>query len=284
MKIKVNDKVVDIERAVFFGCSFTAGDELYDHLLLGITEDECDALKRKKGPHAFYHDLIYPKLSWPACENYGKTFSWAQKLTNKLQVENLNLARGGAGAKQIFLAVQHYIEEHLPKKTDVVFIGTTFIERLFNIDENCLGHVHVLGFKNRYIDWKIEDLLQFFTYPEMYVSYYSYYAAIIDILAAKGIEVVFVRMMSNHFFDECEKKFIEHMKNLEKSRDFSNNNYYYALALSHKSHVDRHTLDITSLTELSFPEGENGGVYAFGHPKELAHAKLATEIFEEIAV
>ena len=284
MKIRINGSIVEVNRAIFLGCSFVAGDELADHSILGISVEESDAIKQQMGLNDFYQNLLYPKFKWPDCEDFSKKFSWASKLSQKINVECVNLSRGGGGPGHSLFEAQSFIANNTPTNKDVVFIGLTFMERLFQFDEFLEGQVHVINslVTNRKI--KVEELLNFFTIPTLYFNYYSHFSLIVDMFNNCGIEVVFVKMIDQHLFDEYEKQMDKIIKNKNKmgfSRDFDK---YISTVNYLRSKIQERTLDMPALSELASNQYTDCGHHGYGHPREMAHEELATRICKEIII
>lgn len=287
MNIKINGNITDINRAIFLGCSFVAGDELADHTILGISVKESDDIKKQMGHNDYYHDLLYPKLKWPECEDFSKQFSWANKLSTKLNVECVNLSRGGGGPEHSTFSAKSFIANNKVTNRDVVFVGLTFMERLFQFDEFLEGQVHVINSLITDRKIKVEELLNFFTLPTLYYNYYSNFSSIIDIFAHYGIEVIFVRMIDEHIFSGYQQqldKMIEKRATnslLGFARDFEN---YVATVKCLQTRVEERIIDIPSLSELASKEYTGCGHHGYGHPREPAHEELATRICKEIMI
>ena len=110
----------DVPRVVAYGCSFTAGTELGDHILLGKTIQEVDALKREWG---FKRWQQFERLRNLQAE--GRKRSWVAHFAREMQCTYLNLGQSGASLDQCLLRMKNQLHnEH-----DLVIVGLTYIQR-----------------------------------------------------------------------------------------------------------------------------------------------------------
>ena len=142
-------KFKDKKRLVSFGCSFTAGSELIDHELLGISFDECNKIKRqwtadKKTINKFEEYVI--KQSGITILEYVKMSSkrsYAAKLADKLGLEHVNYAIPGAAVDHMVLDLfrGHYTQKINPE-TDLIFLGITSPHRYVSFSPEKTGVPH----------------------------------------------------------------------------------------------------------------------------------------------
>lgn len=134
-----------MKRCFFFGCSFTEGSEICDNELLGISREDCDKLKRKMKLSKFYdymYDIVQKKYQLQNDRNIISDFvrnnniekSWAKHLSIRLDMDCVNLARGGTGHEFLICELERTID--MIDSDDIVFIGLTSPDRYLVIDDN----------------------------------------------------------------------------------------------------------------------------------------------------
>ena len=120
MKILYN-----INRIVFYGCSYTAGSELADQELLpNLSKEEIDKLKIKE-QYKFYHRFDpeeFPKLEKPK--------SWARWFSDELNLPWINRAKGGSSMGQIIFSIEEDLANGIILDTDMIVVGITSPERI----------------------------------------------------------------------------------------------------------------------------------------------------------
>ena len=104
-----------MKRISFFGCSFTAGQELRDHELLGVTFDECNKMKQKMAIHEFerkLNDKVFGGAGFetelglrPKLEEYNRTLSYGPKVAQLLGLDYQNFARIAASLELSLLSM-----------------------------------------------------------------------------------------------------------------------------------------------------------------------------------
>lgn len=118
------------DRVIAYGCSYTAGDELRDHEILGMTFRQCQNMKKTLGFHQFQAQKAKKSKMTFGCmiRTYGdknREASWAAYLSRRLNKEFINRAKGGSSLDIIFLKI---IEDHINgvlTKNDLVLVGIT---------------------------------------------------------------------------------------------------------------------------------------------------------------
>lgn len=136
-KIKFNKNEIHFERIVAYGCSHTEAAETCDHTLLGVSQDECDALKRKTKPDDFYLNLIQKNnLSFEQLREKYKQNSYIKYLADIFETPWINNAQGGTSLQHsCFLLTKDLIQNKI-KQNDLIIIGVTCPNRLFYFNEN----------------------------------------------------------------------------------------------------------------------------------------------------
>ena len=278
MKMNIFGEERDINRMLFLGCSFVAGDELRDHEILGISMEECDEIKRNTPQNIFYNDIVYKKLPYEKYSDYSFKATWAYKLSQKFDLTYVNRSRGGGGSQHCLFSAN--ILEHVDnmQQGDVLFVGLTFVERLFHIDENFYDHVVVMGFDppKRLVSY--EHMHNFFTLPHMLWAYYSSFNSIMDICHRLNVPVVFVRMINHLVLPTLED---EVRKTAEFTMDQPTVENYFKQIDKMKKKLDERTLDILSLSDCSTSIDHHHG---YGHPTCYAHDILATNVYDRLKI
>ena len=136
------------DRIIAYGCSYTAGEELLDHEVLGISFEECNRLKNlsnKEDPSSFYKTLS--KIVMDKIEITNQHASWAGQLAKKLNKPLVNRAKGGSGIDEILFNIVADRTSKVISDKDLVVVGLTYPERIIHITDNQiitlhLGHPH----------------------------------------------------------------------------------------------------------------------------------------------
>jgi hypothetical protein len=131
-------------RIVAYGCSYTAGDELVDHVILGISFDECNKLKNlsnKADTTDFYKKL--PKDILSKIEIANRQASWAGQLAMLLNKPFLNRAKGGSGIDEILFNIVSDRTSKIISDTDLIIVGLTYPERIIHVTDNHICTLHL---------------------------------------------------------------------------------------------------------------------------------------------
>lgn len=125
-------------RIVAFGCSWTAGDELQDHKILNIKFKESQRLKIKHGFNNFHNlrtkqDIRFGQLIEEK-EMLNRKSSWAAKLAKNLNLDFVNLAKGGSSLDEIYLQICKHKSTKM-KNGDIIVVGLTSIYRMLQWQE-----------------------------------------------------------------------------------------------------------------------------------------------------
>jgi len=130
--------MTNFKRLVAFGCSHTAGDEIADHTVLGLSFQEYhDEVKKiinsestfkqqmVKSNEVFWNDkhLLLKR------NNLNRSLSWSSKLARKLNLGNLNMSRGGNSMSNIFFEIVDQFNKHNLFPNDLIVIGLTHLHR-----------------------------------------------------------------------------------------------------------------------------------------------------------
>lgn len=128
----------DFKRLVAFGCSHTAGDEISDHTVLGLSWQEYqDEVKKIINSESTFKQQLFKtnEVFWNdkhlqvKRNNLNRSLSWSSKLASKLSLGNLNIARGGNSMSNIFFEIVDQFNKHNLFSTDLIVIGLTHLAR-----------------------------------------------------------------------------------------------------------------------------------------------------------
>jgi hypothetical protein len=133
-------------RLISFGCSFTAGSELIDHEVLGISFDECNKMKHQwiadRKPMHKFEDYVSRagKMTLEEYINFSSKRSYAAKLADKLGLEHVNYAIPGSAVDHMVLDLfrGHYTKKLNPE-TDLIFLGMTTPHRYLSFSPEKTG-------------------------------------------------------------------------------------------------------------------------------------------------
>jgi len=123
----------NIKRILAYGCSYTAGAEIMDHVIMGVSFEECnqrktDYLKNSNGESCFikFNQDFNIKSNDPLI----RYSSWAGQLANLLNLEFENRARSGSGLDEQYLKILDDYNQGLILEEDLVLVGLTNIDRI----------------------------------------------------------------------------------------------------------------------------------------------------------
>jgi|688.fasta_scaffold319645_2 hypothetical protein len=114
-------------RVIAYGCSFTAGDEIMDHVFMDTSFEKCNRIKRQ---------YIIDVGRIDAGAKFRKTYniqkadaelnrnhSWAACLAKHLDLPFENRAISGSGIDQVYFTIYHDLLRSSISKTDLVLVG-----------------------------------------------------------------------------------------------------------------------------------------------------------------
>ena len=119
----------DINRIVFYGCSFTAGSELADQELMpNLSKEEIDKLKIEE------QYLFYERFDRNIFYRLENEKSWSRWFSDELNLPWVNRAMRGSSMGQIIFDIEKDINNKEILDNDLVIVGITSPERicLFN--------------------------------------------------------------------------------------------------------------------------------------------------------
>jgi len=133
--------MINIKRIHTFGCSFTAGDELIDHIIFSSlgTMQEVDEFKYMYGSkfeEQFKYNILpewkneYGAIDYPRKCQEQKKFAWPAILGKLLNTPMINHAEPGSSNELIFLTLEKELAAGNIRADDLVIIGLTSPNRL----------------------------------------------------------------------------------------------------------------------------------------------------------
>lgn len=139
-------------RIVSFGCSWTAGSEINDHKILGMSFRESYNYKKRLGQEKFYK-RHYDEVS---DAEINKNAAWAAHLAKNLDMDYLSLAVKGNSMDGILVDVISSLYSNKIRKKDLVVVGLTTPQRILEWPESNPPQSKIIGLmKNEEIDHKV---------------------------------------------------------------------------------------------------------------------------------
>jgi len=252
-------------RIVAFGCSWTAGDELNDHKILNLNYEKCKELKIKNGLSGFYNlrnddNITYQELIKDQ-KHKNLNSSWAAKLAKNLDLDFLNLAKGGTGIDEHFLEMFKFFQKDF-RKGDLILLGLTQYTRILKWPSNdtyttALTNLNYLGkVPKEVVKWNLEYL---WSYNNFIVNYLKTVENILNL--NDNVYVQFMRPI-------CDPQ-----------NDFDDNNIHYIVKDLYYYIKQKHKDKFLYNGYIEMQQNDHCG---FGHPPEERHTEFANRITKEI--
>lgn len=124
-----------INRILAYGCSYTAGDEIMDHVKIGVTFEECNQIKQRYSTtYGQGYDIAAFRTEFNLSRDYPlhRNNSWAAILAKKLTVSFENRAVNGSGLDEHYFKIYNDYNNGQIKDTDLVLVGLTSIDRMID--------------------------------------------------------------------------------------------------------------------------------------------------------
>lgn len=122
-------------RLVAYGCSNTQGEELNDHLCLGIDVDTCNQMKKKYNSvrkfkkSKFKGKTVAEHMTEYNIEQKNNQKSYAGQLAKLIGIDYQNKAIGGNSQSHIYWQLTKDVYQKKINKNDLILIGCTMIDR-----------------------------------------------------------------------------------------------------------------------------------------------------------
>ena len=111
------------------GDSYTAGDEIMDHVFMNVSFEECNKIKRQYIQHGKTLDAKSKFKNdyniWTADKELNRNHSWAAYLAKHLDLPFVNRAVNGSSIDQIYFSIQSDLLNSSILETDLVLVGLT---------------------------------------------------------------------------------------------------------------------------------------------------------------
>lgn len=197
-----------IDRVVAYGCSWTAGSELMDHVHMGVSFDKCNTIKKTYISTGKTHENMHKfidkyNIGDPVNVDRNHRSSWAGQLASLLGKPLENRAEGGSSFDQSYFEL--YRDYHTGKilPTDLVLFGTTTAYRTVKFRDHSVGSVQ-LGYHFR--EDKVEDrsLIELFNDDYLVFTYFKTLSILGSLKAKMNIRLQPVVKGLNPFSEEFE--------------------------------------------------------------------------------
>jgi hypothetical protein len=115
---------LNINRVVAYGCSYTAGQELADAIILNKPHEEIDAYKRKHGIHCV-EGVYGNEETRIRCTLLSSQLAWPNYIAERLGVSCSNRAKMGTSINEFIYNIERDIVSNEIVETDLIFVGLT---------------------------------------------------------------------------------------------------------------------------------------------------------------
>lgn len=265
--IKFNNNLIEFDRIVAYGCSFTAGGELADRYLLpNKTLEEVELLKKELGQDSF--NLI-PEVkkngaaSWSAA--HGKTLAWPAKLSKLFGVPCENRAIGGTSIQSVVYLIEEDLAIGNIRSSDLTIVGITGPNRWMYFDNNGEMHGLMTGYDPK--DWPSKRFYN--DYITHIANDYNYIYGWFN--SIKYIDMLSDRLNGKILQQPCLSKYSEHTRN-DRLEHHSLGNIIKHMT-SFNSIID-HNNTLWDMME------DRKDTHTWNHPKEIYHQKFAEHLFK----
>jgi hypothetical protein len=130
------DRMNKINRIVAYGCSYTAGDELMDHVVMGVTFEKCNDIKQQyldtysRNCAISYFRKDFKKISH--YQNAYRNRTWAAQLAKRLNINFENRAVNGSGPDEHYFRIYNDLVNGLINDSDLILVGLTSMDRIID--------------------------------------------------------------------------------------------------------------------------------------------------------
>lgn len=126
-------------RIISYGCSFTAGSELTDHEVMGITEEELIVCARQNNyvsvSQIYDHFSVTPEIRDKIAKS-NREKSWPNFIAQKYNIPLLNRAINGSSLSHASYRILQDMHNNIIHPTDLILVGITSPNRWFQFNEN----------------------------------------------------------------------------------------------------------------------------------------------------
>lgn len=263
-QLKFRNKILKFNRIVSYGCSYTQGAELADHLILRYRDpSDVDESKRKTG--------TFPKgcVIWEdnMKREYESLLTYAGFLAKKFNVDHCSRGVAGYSLGQIVYDIILDLEKNVITQEDLILVGLTGVGRFFYFNEE---NQPISVLMNYDFTWPNKNF-----YKEMTLNYneasllYDYFQnlLILDYLnKVKLNNQLLVQPLHSDLQDE--------FKWLKGKKD----NFIEIFRIMEN-------LDFIINKDLSFgnlTRWQKESLHGFNHPKKIYHERLADSLYNTL--
>ena len=249
------------DRLVSYGCSWTAGDEIRDHIILDLPYQKCRKLKLNLGFTNFGN------LKTKAGDRYSTLLdnnkhinsnaSWTSYLAKNLDLKFKNRAQGGSSMDQILYNIVKDTGNGLLSSKDLIIVGITTPARSFMWKDGESPSSYVLGTTTQ-ISAKAKDWCLTNIWSDSQLIYNWLKTINTIAMMQENVYFLFSRPICNPV--ESENYKVSH-----------ENKFFYEQTMQKLRHK---FLDLKLHLEL----GHDNDHCGFGHPQEKEHIKLANKL------
>lgn len=264
------------KRIISYGCSFTAGSELTDHLVIGMEEKDLFSYVKEndiRGTFQLYQALEIPRKTQHEINASNAAASWPNFISKHFNVPLANRAVAGTGLSHSTYRILHDLHNSVIEDDDLVIVGITSPTRWFQFTERGTEAWGVFGMGWRNINPEYQKQLEMH-WGNVYNIVYTYFK-----------EIAFLSNLSDRLNgriklcytfgnpDYLRHFFLEELKtsNFRKFFDFS-----VKVCPTHNFITDNYAL--TSLAG----RRDDSRYHVFGHPRVQFHEKFANILIERM--
>jgi hypothetical protein len=195
MKPSINEILETTDRVVAYGCSYTAGMELMDHVHMGMSFENCNKIKKLFSSNAENMSKFREYFKMDQAGELNRQHSWAAYLSRKLDKSFENRAEGGAGLDQIYFKIYNDLTSGLISKNDLVVVGLTDTLRIIQFGPNKVGSL-ILGWHLSENNPGHEKLIELFDNDWLCFNHYKTLKLMLSL--SDKINIRFQPMISMH--------------------------------------------------------------------------------------
>lgn len=265
-RVNVNDKIVNIDKIIAYGCSWTAGDELYDHLI----HPKADRIKRKHGISHWkenYDSLeIRQKLNITGQERVS---SWAAQTAEMLGVDNfVNKAIGGYSMDSIAFRFEQDVYNGSLTENTLALVGITTPWRVMHFKKESSHIIKNILFSSNLPDhMDARTLLKIYTDDLLYYNFFNAIQRMILIANEKNINLYMVSMAK--FLPKYIEEYNKSAESISIVRELVTSKFE---ELKRSNYINHNN------TIYSFVDDPKHDHHGGNHPKYHIHTKLAQAV------
>lgn len=249
----------EIKRIVSFGCSFTAGDELLDHLL---PEDIYNLRLKCKSYPEWYHLISKDKIAYQKFQiirEKAKNHTYGKFLADLLNKDYLNLALSGNSNQHIIYQIEQFYQSGF-RPGDYILIGLTYPTRVLEFKpELNETRYHLLQYldNKEVVKWHNNDRIIFDHLRDLQcLGFYKHqcFNNLLSIVKIWSTKSIFKDLFVDEFVDNDNRKTFQ------------------------KTFFDLHNSDLFIQNSFAFTNIENPRRLHFGHMPEDLHLEFAQDL------